>query len=68
MLEIRQRFFLTFISLFSIPLFSYFICLFRFDTNNKRHFLTYVLTLVSNLTNYIRFILLNKKLKLGISL
>ena len=40
-------FFLTFISVFSLIVY-----LVRFNTNNKFHFLTYVLTRVLNLTTY----------------
>ena len=52
MLEIRLRFFLTFISLFSLIVY-----LIRFDINNRHHFLTYILTCVSNFTTYIGFII-----------
>ena len=46
MLEIRLRF---------IFLFSLLIYLVRFNTNKKRHFLTYMLPHVSNFTTYICF-------------
>ena len=50
MLEIRLRFaeyfFITFIFLFSL-----FVHLVRFDINNRRHFLTYMLTRVFIATN-----------------
>ena len=45
--EILLMLFLTFISLFS--LIDYVV---RFNTNNKRHFLTYMLTHVCNFTTY----------------
>ena len=40
-------FFLPFTSLFSLIVY-----LVRFNSNNKRHFLTYMLTRVSNFTTY----------------
>ena len=49
MLEIRLRFFLTFISLFSLIVY-----LIMFNTNNKLYFLTYTLTGMSNSTQYKR--------------
>ena len=36
-------------------LFIFFNCLVRPNTSNKRHFLTYMLTCVSNFTTYICF-------------
>ena len=47
MAEIFLKFFLTFISLFSLIIY-----LVRFNSNDKGHFLTYVLTCVSNFTTY----------------
>ena len=43
--EILLMFFLTSISI----VFVYFV---RFNTNNKRHFVTYMLTIVFNVTTY----------------
>ena len=47
MLEIRLRFFLTFISLFSLIVY-----LVTFNTKNKLYFLTYILIRMSNSTQY----------------
>ena len=46
-LEIRLRYFLTFISIFSLIVY-----LVTFNTNNKLHFLTYALTHIANSTQY----------------
>ena len=54
MLEIRLRFSEH---IFNFYLFIFFVYLVRFKTNNKRFFLTCMLTRVSNLTTYISFII-----------
>ena len=50
MLEIRLRFSLYFPKPLPIYFLYYFVYLFRFITNNRRHFQTYMLTRVSNFT------------------
>ena len=47
MLEIRLRFFLTFITLFSLIVY-----LVMFNTSNKLYFLTYMLKYMSNSTQH----------------
>ena len=58
--EVFSIFFLTSVSLFFLTAY-----LVRFSTNNERHFLTYILSRVSNLTTYLRTMILPLKIKTG---